>query len=134
MTNCNLLSTQSIELVLFILFALILYSFCFSSIISLNRRHNLQSYRGSCLSTVQTSHDRRRSTSLKSNDAHYQPSIPIKPDHLIFKTGHCYFYCFRKGLRSVFILCGNTLPSQILSDSVNFLSGTWFLGFFSLPE
>jgi hypothetical protein len=46
------------------------YSFRFSSIRSTIRRHNLQSYRGSHLSIVQTLLGRRRSISLK-------PAVPL---------------------------------------------------------
>jgi hypothetical protein len=50
-------------------FTLVFYSFRFSSIRFLSRRHNLQSCRGSRRSTIQTSLGRRRSTSSKPGDA-----------------------------------------------------------------
>jgi hypothetical protein len=65
MVDCNLTSTQSIKFILFILFALVFYSFHFSLTRSLSRRHKLQSCHGSCPFPVQMPLDQRRSTSLK---------------------------------------------------------------------
>jgi hypothetical protein len=107
MADCNLSSTHSIELLLFILLALIFYSFCFSSIRSLSHRHNLQSCHGSCLSTVQMPLGPRRRTSSKPGGApdcrRSRQNWTVwfaKPDHLVSAVSS-------RGFRSPFVSCGN---------------------------
>jgi hypothetical protein len=84
-------------------------NFCpsFSSIRSISRCHNLQSYRGSHLSTVQLPLGRRTSTSLEPGGTPDYHRSRQNWRVQFAKLDHPISAISCRGFRSLFILCGN---------------------------
>jgi hypothetical protein len=99
MADCNISSTQSIKLLLFHTFCPnFLLFFFFLSIRSLSRRFNLQSYRGSYLSFIQTLLGQSRSSIVECWWCPWLPSESIKPNSSVCKIGGSDFPYFEQGL------------------------------------
>jgi hypothetical protein len=90
------------QITIFHIFVLVFYSFHFSSIRSLSRLYNLQSCRGSCLSTIQTPLGRRSSTSSKPSGA----------------LNCLVSAVLSRGFRSLFVSYGNTMESYISQNNI----------------
>jgi hypothetical protein len=89
-------------------FTLLFYFSFFSSIRSSICHFNPLVCRGSCLSFVQTSFGRRRSSLVECRQRPWLPSESIKPEYLVCQTGQSGFCSFGQELPVLSDSCGNT--------------------------
>jgi hypothetical protein len=108
MADCKLTPTQSIEVILFILFALVFFSSHFTLIRSISHHSNLLGCCGSHIFFVQTSLGRMRGTLLKPGGA---PDCRWSRQNWTLqfaKPEYPVSTVLSMGFRFLFISCGNT--------------------------